>query len=40
VDEHPGQQEQFGALGLPTMVVFRDGKEAAQVVVAQPRRSL
>ena len=40
VDEHPELQERFGVFGLPTVVIFRDGKEVARVVGAQPRRSL
>jgi thioredoxin 1 len=39
-DQSPELIESHGVQGYPTMVVFRDGREAARIVGAAPRDSL
>ena len=31
---------QFGVMSIPTLVVFKDGKEAGRVVGSMPKRQL
>ena len=40
VDADPGLAAQHGVLSMPTFVLFRDGREAARLVGARPRRRL
>jgi len=36
MDENPRTAQQFGITGIPTVIVFRNGAKAAQLVGAQP----
>ncbi|WP_374599407.1 thioredoxin [Sphingosinicella sp.] len=36
-DDHPELASQFGIRGIPTMILFKDGKPAATKVGAQPK---
>jgi thioredoxin 1 len=36
VDENPAIANQFGITGIPTVIIFRDGKAVKQLVGAQP----
>ena len=36
-DEYPDLASQFGIRGIPTMILFKDGKPAATKVGAQPK---
>jgi thioredoxin 1 len=40
VDEQPQLAGQFNVMGIPTMVVFKDGKEVNRIVGFRPRREL
>ena len=40
VDENPGIASQFGIRSIPTMMMFKDGKLAAQKVGAAPKGDL
>lgn len=40
VDDHPELQGAFGVFGLPTIILFKDGKEVGRVIGAQPRARL
>ena len=40
VDENPGIASQYGIRSIPTMMVFKDGKLAAQKVGAAPKGEL
>jgi len=37
VDAHPIKMQSLGIMGLPTMLVFRDGKVVERIVGAYPR---
>ena len=37
IDENPGTPGSYGVRGIPTMVLFKDGKPVAQKVGAAPR---
>lgn len=39
-DRNPGATRRFGVRGIPTMILFRDGKEVAREVGAVPRDRL
>ncbi|MBB4632201.1 thioredoxin [Sphingosinicella soli] len=39
-DDHPELASQFGIRGIPTMILFKDGKPAATKVGAQPKSSI
>ena len=39
-DENPATQQRFGVRGIPTLIVFRDGKEVARRVGAVPPAEL
>ncbi len=36
-DDHPELASQFGIRGIPTMILFKDGKPASTKVGAQPK---
>ncbi|MDR3591485.1 MAG: thioredoxin [Negativicutes bacterium] len=40
VDEQPQIAGQFGVSGIPTMIVFKNGKEANRVVGYRPRKDI
>ena len=40
VDENPGIASQYGIRSIPTLMIFRDGKLAAQKVGAAPKGDL
>ncbi|MHB9879437.1 thioredoxin [Pacificimonas sp. ICDLI1SI03] len=39
-DDHPELAAEFGIRGIPTMILFKDGKPAATKVGAQPKSSI
>jgi thioredoxin 2 len=39
-DRNPGATQRFGVRGIPTLIVFRDGREVAREVGAVPRDRL
>ncbi|MCU0843843.1 MAG: thioredoxin [Spirochaetes bacterium] len=39
-DENPGVARQFGISSIPTLILFRDGKEVERMVGVQPAESL
>ncbi|HEU5469035.1 MAG TPA: thioredoxin [Actinophytocola sp.] len=39
-DEHPATGQRFGVLGLPTMLLFRDGEPIRSFVGARPKAAL
>lgn len=40
VDENPATPSQFGVRGIPTLILFKDGKVLDQIVGAVPRTRL
>ncbi|MCI8506183.1 MAG: thioredoxin [Lachnospiraceae bacterium] len=40
VDEQPELAGEFGVMSIPTLVVMKDGKEAARSVGAQPKEDI
>lgn len=40
VDEQPELAAEFGVMSIPTLVVMKDGREAARSVGAQPKEEL
>ncbi len=40
VDEQPGLAEAFGIVSIPTLVVVKDGKTAAQAVGVRPKEAI
>ncbi|MEV5569102.1 thioredoxin [Spirillospora sp. NPDC052269] len=39
-DQNPRTPNKFGVLGLPTLLLFKDGEVAEQIVGAKPKRAL
>jgi thioredoxin 1 len=37
VDENPGTPQQFGVRGIPTMILFKNGKQVDQIVGNHPK---
>jgi thioredoxin 1 len=40
VDENPAAAEQFQVFSIPTMIVFKDGKEADRLVGLCPKKTI
>jgi len=40
VDENPGTPSKFGIRGIPTMILFKDGKEMDQIVGNQSKENI
>ena len=40
VDENPSTSQRYGIKGIPTLILFREGKEAERVVGATSKESL
>ena len=40
IDENPGTPSKYGVRGIPTLMIFKDGKVAATKVGAAPKNSL
>ena len=40
IDENPDTPTRYGVRGIPTMVLFKDGKPVAQKVGAAPRSQI
>ncbi len=38
VDENPSAPSQFGVMGIPTLILFKDGKEVDKIVGALPKQ--
>ena len=40
IDENPNSPAKYGVKGIPTMVLFKNGKEVEQMVGNQPKESI
>jgi thioredoxin 1 len=40
VDDNPSTAQRFGVMSIPTMIVFKDGQEAARIVGAKGKGQL
>lgn len=40
VDENPGAPAKYGVRGIPTMILFKDGKEIDQIVGNHPKENI
>lgn len=40
IDEAPAAAARFGVQSIPTMILFKDGKETARLIGAQPKHAL
>lgn len=40
VDENPGVPGQFGIRGIPTLILFKDGKQVDQIVGNHPKENI
>jgi len=40
VDDNPGISQRFGIKGIPTLILFKDGKEAERIVGAGSKEAL
>jgi len=38
VDEHPRSMAQLGVQGIPTLIIFKDGREVERIVGARPQQ--
>ena len=39
-DENPGTAGQYGVMSIPTMIIFKEGKPAEQIVGAMPKEAI
>ena len=40
VDQHPGLAQQFRIMSIPTLLIFKDGKEAERLVGLTPKAAI
>ena len=40
IDENPGTPAKYGVRGIPTLIVFKDGKEVDQIVGNHPKENI
>ena len=40
IDENPGTPSKYGVRGIPTMILFKDGKEVDQIVGNHPKENI
>lgn len=40
VDENPGMPAKYGVRGIPTMILFKDGREVDQIVGNHPKENI
>lgn len=40
IDEQPELRDQYGIMSIPTLIVFKDGKEVSRVLGVQPKQVL
>ena len=40
VDENPGSPAKYGVRGIPTLILFKDGKEVDQIVGNHPKENI
>ncbi len=40
IDENPDSPAKYGVRGIPTMIIFKDGKEVEQIVGNQSKESI
>ena len=40
IDEHPNQPTKYGVRGIPTMILFKDGKQVSTQIGAVPKSSI
>lgn len=40
VDDHPDLAIRYGVMGIPTLILFKDGQEVARIIGYQPRERL
>lgn len=40
VDEHPGIAQRFHVAGIPTLILFKDGREVDRIVGYMPKQQL
>ena len=40
IDEQPELRDQYGIMSIPTLIVFKDGKEVSRVLGVQPKQAL
>lgn len=40
IDAEPGLAQQYGILSIPTLIVFKDGQPAGQLMGVQPKQTL
>jgi len=40
VDENPGMPAKYGVRGIPTLILFKDGKEVDQIVGNHPKENI
>lgn len=40
IDEQPELRDQYGIMSIPTLILFKDGKEVSRVLGVQPKQAL
>ena len=40
IDENPAAAARYGVQAIPTMILFKDGREQARLVGAQPKKTI